>query len=158
MPEIAERMLELAKEALAEQERQVADMRTRTATVLGAGGVIGGLLGPEAFAGPHPVTGWDWTALVVGLGGEGGLVGFNLLVFSLRSLAFSMNATATYTWLYNNGLTAQPVVDLELADRLVTTRGENDEAVTAMRWWFRGALGSLVVMTAALAVAATLAS
>ncbi len=36
MTDIAERMLELAKEALAEQERQVADIRTRAATVLAA--------------------------------------------------------------------------------------------------------------------------
>ncbi|MCW2982764.1 MAG: hypothetical protein JWR63_334 [Conexibacter sp.] len=158
MPEIAERMLELAKEALAEQERQVADMRTRAATILGAGGVIGGLLGPQAFAGPHPTTGWDWLTLITGLVAAAALLVCALLVFTLRSLAFSMNATATYTWLYNNGLTVQPYVDLELADRLVTTRDVNNEAVTPMRWWFRGALGSLVVMTAALATAAALAS
>jgi hypothetical protein len=105
MSDIAERMLELAKEALAEQERQVADIRTRAATVLAAAGVIGGLLGKEAFAGTHPNNGWDWLALGIGLAASAGVLVSILAVFSLRSLAFSMNAGATHRWLYNNGIT-----------------------------------------------------
>lgn len=54
MPEIAERMFELAKDALAEQERQVSEIRTRSTAVVGIAGVLGGLLGQQVFADGHP--------------------------------------------------------------------------------------------------------
>jgi hypothetical protein len=67
MPEIAERMFELARDALAEQERHVSEMRTRSTAVVGIGGVIGGLLGKEVFTGSHPADFVEWLAAGIGL-------------------------------------------------------------------------------------------
>lgn len=67
MPDIAERMFELAKDALAEQERQLSEMRTRSTAIVGLGGVIGGLLGKEVFTGDHPAGIAEWVAAGGGL-------------------------------------------------------------------------------------------
>jgi hypothetical protein len=158
MAAIEERMLELAKEALAEQERHVADMRTRGATVLAAGGVVGGLVGKEIFSGGHPDGGLEWLCAAIGVGAAVVLVASVIALFVLRRLAFSMDARATYAWLFNNGITAQPLVDLEIADRLAQTREENDDAAQTLRRSLHRALGALVVLTAALATGAALAS
>ena len=158
MPEIAERMLELARDALAEQERHVAELRTRGAAVLGAGGVIGGLLGKEVFAGVHP-NGWlEWSCAVLGIAAAITLIGCTVALFSLRTLAFSMDARKTYAWLFNHQVISQPLVDLELADRLVATREENANAVETLRRSLLGAIAALVVLSAGFAVAAALAS
>jgi hypothetical protein len=69
-----------------------------------------------------------------------------------------MDARATYAWFFNNGITAQPLVDLEIADRLAQTRDENDGAVQGLRRSLHCALGSLVVMAGTLATGAALAS
>lgn len=158
MPDIGERTLELAKDALAEQERHVADMRTRGAPVLAAGGLVAGLLGKEAFAGSHPDSALEWASVVVALAAAAGLVGCAVGLFTLRRLAFSMNARATYAWLFSTGITTQPLVDLELADRLVETHEENDEVVKKLRRMLYGALACFVLLIAAFGVAAALAS
>jgi hypothetical protein len=158
MPEIAERMLELAKEALAEQERQVADMRTRSAALLASGGVIGGLIGKAVFSGGHP-DGWlEWLCATVGVSAAVVLVASVIALFVLRRLAFSIEARAAYAWFFNHAITTQPLVDLEIADRLAQTREKNHQAVERLRQWLHRALGALVVMAAALATGAALAS
>jgi hypothetical protein len=158
MAEIAERMLELAKEALAEQERQVADMRTRGAAVLASGGVIGGLVGKEVFRGGHP-DGWlEWLCATAGIGATVVLVASVIALVSLRRLAFSIDARAAYAWFFNNAITGQPLVDLEIADRLAHTRETNRQAVERLRRSLHRSLAALVVMAAALASGAALAS
>jgi hypothetical protein len=158
MAEIAERMLELAKEALAEQERQVADMRTRGAAVLAAGGVIGGLVGKEVFENDHP-DGWlEWLCATAGIGAAVVLVASVIALFMLRRLAFSIDARAAYAWFFNNAITTQPLVDLEIADRLAHTRETNRQAVERLRSSLHRALCALVVMAIALASGAALAS
>jgi hypothetical protein len=50
-----ERICELGSEALAEQERQVAEVRGCGATLLAAGAVIASLLAKPVFDGDHPL-------------------------------------------------------------------------------------------------------
>jgi hypothetical protein len=69
-----------------------------------------------------------------------------------------MDARGTYAWFFNSGITAQPLVDLEIADRLAQTREENDDAVHDLRRSLDRALGALVVLAAALSTGAALAS
>jgi hypothetical protein len=130
----------------------------RRATVLAAGSVVGGLLGKEVFSRGHP-DGWlEWLCAAIGAGAAVVLVASVIALFVLRRLAFSMDARATYAWRFNNGITVQPLVDLEIADRLAQAREENDAAADALRQSLHRALGSLVVLTAALATGAALAS
>jgi hypothetical protein len=158
MPEIAERMFELARDALAEPERQVSEMRTRCTAVIGIGGVIGGLLGKEVFTGSHPAGPAEWIAAGIGLLSAAILLASVMRVFGLRRLGFSLDAEASYAWLYNQGITAQPAVDLELAERFSKTRAENEQIIRRLERSFARALIALVLMTAGLAIAAALTS
>ena len=151
-------MFELAKDALAEQERQLSEMRTRSTAIVGLGGVIGGLLGNQVFADGHPTGMSEWLATGIGL-----LAGALLLVsvtrvFGLRRLGFSLDAEASYAWLYSHGITTQPAVDLGLVQRFSQTREENQRIIRELERWFARALIALVLMTAGLATAAALTS
>ncbi len=157
-PELGERALELAKDALAEQERQVADLRTRGTTLLAVGGVVAGLLGKETFADGHPDGRLEWITAGAGLVGVVGLIASVLGLLRLRDLAFSMDARAAYTWFFTNGITDQPLVDLELADRFVQTRLNNEAALASLRKHLQRALLGLAASVAGLAAAAALAS
>lgn len=158
MPDISERILEVAKDALSEQERQVSEMRTRGAAVLAAGGVVGGLLGKEAFVGGHPTGAAEWISTGIGLAAAVGLLISAVGLFVLRRLAFSVDAIATYTQLFAAGITTQPRVDLELADLLARTRAENERPLGSLRICLDVSLGCLTLLSAALATAAALAS
>jgi len=151
-------MLELAKDALAEQERQLSEMRTRSTAVVGIGGVIGGLLGQEVFTGSHPAGLFEWLAAGVGLVSAAALLASVMRIFALRRLGFSLDAEASYAWLYEHEVTTQPAVDLELAERFSKTRAENEQIIRGLERSFVTALAALVVMTAGLAVAAALTS
>lgn len=158
MPDIGERMLELAKESIGDQERQVADLRTRGATVLAAGGVVGGLFGDAVFDGGHPDGPVEWGSIVVALVAATGLLVSVVDLYRPRRFAFSFDARQVYTELFRQGITEQPRLDLELAYRLATTREENVSAVDRVSSRFRTALGSFLLLLVALAVAAALAS
>jgi uncharacterized membrane protein YbaN (DUF454 family) len=158
MPDLAERTLELAKEALGEQERHVADLRARAAVVLGAGGVAGGLLGPQVLASPHPDGTAGWLATGVGLAGALVLVVCGVAAFTLREVAFSANARRTHEWLVRNDVTEQPAVDLHLAFAFVRTREHNDAAVAVLRRSVSGLLVGFATLLFGFGVAAALGS
>jgi hypothetical protein len=69
-----------------------------------------------------------------------------------------MDARATYAQCFNAGITAQPLVDLEIADRLARARDENEDAVDQLRAALHRALAALVMLTTALGAGAALAS
>jgi hypothetical protein len=69
-----ERMYELGSEALAEQERQVAELRGRGATLLAAGAVIASLLAKPVFDGEHPHGFAEIAATAIGLLGSTGIL------------------------------------------------------------------------------------
>lgn len=153
-----ERIYQLGSEALAEQEHQVAEVRSRGSTLLAAGAVIASLLANPVFHGGHPSSVAETLATVVGLLGAGSLLVFVVLLLRPYELAFSVNAPATYRALWEKEILEQPMVDLALADAFEEQREENTKAVRRLMWFLGLALAALVVETTGLAAAAALAS
>ncbi|HEY7829697.1 MAG TPA: hypothetical protein VIC06_03940 [Solirubrobacteraceae bacterium] len=158
MASFEERIYQLGSEALAEQERQVAEVRSRGSTLLAAGAVIASLLANPVFHGGHPSSVAETLATVVGLLGAGSLLVFVVLLLRPYELAFSVNAPATYRALWEKEILEQPMVDLALADAFEEQREENTKAVRRLMWFLGLALAALVVETTGLAAAAALAS
>jgi hypothetical protein len=131
MASFEERIYELGSEALAEQERQVAEVRARGATLLAAGAVIASLLAKPVFDGPHPHGFAEIAATVVGLLGSGGVLVFVVLLLRPYELGFSVKAGATYRALWEQGILGQPMVDIALAEAFEERR--NDNAVVVGR-------------------------
>ena len=86
----------LGTEALAEQERQVTESRSRGATLLAGGAVIASLLAKPVFNGDHPSGAAETVAAALGVIAAGGLLIFVVLLPVPRELGFSVNARETY--------------------------------------------------------------
>lgn len=157
MANFEERIYQLGSEALAEQERQVVEVRSRGSTLLAAGAVIASLLAKPVFQGGHP-TGAETIAVVFGLIGTAGLLVFVVLLLRPYELAFSINAPATYRALWKQEILEQPMVDLALADAFEEQRASNTKIVKRLVGFLAIALAALVLETAGLAAAAALAS
>lgn len=153
-----QRIYELGSEALAEQERQVAELRTRGATLLAAGAVIASLLAGPIFDGPHPRGTGEVIAAAVGMMGAGALLTLAVLLLSPRELGFSVKAGATYRALWEQEILEQPMVDLALAEAFEQRRQENAKVVGQLVSFLGLALGALTLETAGFATAAALAS
>lgn len=158
MASFEERIYQLGLEALAEQERQVAEVRSRGSTLLAAGAVIASLLAKPIFHNGHPDGAMETLATVAGLLGAGGLLLVVVLLLRPYELGFSVNASATYRALWEKGILEQPMVDLALAEAFEEQRETNLRAVRRLVWLLGMALGALVLETAGLAAAAALAS
>ena len=158
MTRFEERIFQLGSEALAEQERQVAEVRSRGSTLLAAGAVIASLLAKPVFQGGHPEGALETFATVAGLLGAGGLLVFVVLLLRPYELGFTVNAPATYRALWDEGMLGQPMVDLALADAFEKRRETNLRVVRRLSWFLGVALGALVLETAGLAAAAALGS
>jgi hypothetical protein len=146
-----ERIYQLGSEALGEQERQVAEVRSRGSTLLAAGAVIASLLVKPAFHSGHPRNALETLATVSGLLGAAGLLLFVVLLLRPYELGFSVNAPATYRALWDKGTLEQPMVDLALADAFEEQRETNTEAVRWLVRFLGMALGALVLETTGLA-------
>ena len=151
-------MYQLGVEALAEQERQVAEVRSRGSTLLAAGAVVASLLAPPAFAGSHPNGVTEGLPVVLGFVGAAVLLVSTVLLLRPYELGFSVNATATYRELFARSVLDQPMVDLALAEAFDERREENAEVVERLVNLLELALFSLAVEATGLAVAAALAS
>ena len=158
MASFEERIYELGSEALAEQERQVAELRGRGATLLAAGAVIASLLAKPVFDGPHPNGFWEIAATAVGLVGSSGVLVFVVLLLRPYELGFSVKAGATYRALWDQGILEQPMVDIALAEAFEERRKENAVIVGRLVSLLGLTLVALVMETAGLATAAALAS
>jgi hypothetical protein len=158
VPSFEERIYELGAEALAEQERHVAELRGRAATLLAAGGVVTSLLAKPVFHRGHP-NGWvEVAATAIGLLGSGGILVFVVLLLRPYELGFSVKPGATYRALWDQGILTQPIVDLSLAEAFEERRNANAGVVKRLVTFLALALGSLALETAGLATAAALAS
>lgn len=158
MTSFEERIYELGSAALADQERQVAELRSRGTPLLAAGAVIAGLLARPVFHGDHPSGALEIAATAAGLVGAASLLVFVVLLLRPYRLGFSVKAAATYQSLWEQQILEQPLVDLALADAFDARRENNAQPV---RWLIRFvalALTSLVLETAGLALAAALSS
>jgi hypothetical protein len=157
MASVEERMYQLGVEELAEQERSVAQLRSRPPAMLAAGAVVPSLLAHAVFAGPHPR---GLEIVFTGLGILGGIV---LLVATLTmmlpyQMGFSLDAAFTYQWLFSEGILEQPGVDYVLADALHERRVENQKVVDKLTRYLTAAVVALAIEAAGFAVAAALAS
>jgi hypothetical protein len=158
MASFEERIYDLGSAALADQERQVSELRSRGVPLLAAGAVIAGLLAKGVFHKGHP-TGWlEITATTSGLIGAAGLLVSVVLLLRTYELGFSVKAAATYRSLFDQQILEQPMVDLALADAFDVRRAENVPVVRRLGLFLGLALTSLVLETAGLALAAALTS
>jgi hypothetical protein len=153
-----ERIYELGSEALAEQERQVAEVRGRGATLLAAGAVIASLLANPVFEGDHPDGIAELTTTGIGLLGSAGVLVFVVLLLRPYELGFSVKPGATYRALWEQDILAQPMVDIALAEAFEERRSGNAKVVQRLVLFLALTLVSLVLETAGLATAAALAS
>jgi hypothetical protein len=158
MPEISERIFELGREALAEQERHVADVRGRGPALLAAGTVVASLLAKPVFHDGHPSGAVEVTATAAGVLGVAAVLLFVVLLLRPYEMGFSVKAADTYRELFNHGIVDQPLVDLTLAETFDERRAENAEVVRSLTGFLAWALAALVVETFGLALAAALAS
>jgi hypothetical protein len=158
MATFEERIYSLGVDALAEQERQVAEVRGRASVLLAAGAVVPSLLAKSVFHGGHPEGFLEIAAATVGLLGAAGVLAFAVLLLRPYELGFSMKAGETYRELWKLDVLEQPMIDLALAEALDERRDENAKSVNRLVLWLALALGSLVLETAGLALAAALAS
>jgi hypothetical protein len=158
MAEFAQRIYELGVEALAEQERQVAEVRSRGSTLVAAGAVIASLLAKPVFAGAHPEGSLEVLATGVGLVGCAALLAAVVLLLRPYELGFSVKPGATYRALWEQNVLEQPMLDLALAEAFEERRDNNAQVVRRLVRFLALALTALVVETVGLATAAALAS
>jgi hypothetical protein len=144
--------------ALADQERQVAEVRGRGSTLLAAGALIASLLAKPVFHNGHPDGVGEIAAAAVGLIGSGGVLLFVVLLLRPYELGFSVKAGATYRALWEQDILEQPMVDLALADALEERRNKNAKIVRHLTLLLALALASLLCEAAGLATAAALSS
>jgi hypothetical protein len=158
MPSFEQRIFELGTGALAEQERQVAELRSRASVLVAAGAVVPSLLAKSVFHGKHPDGGAEIAAAIVGLIGAAGVLLFAVLLLRPYELGFSVKAGATYQALWERNMLEQPMVDLALAEAFEERRRQNARVARQLVLWLALALTSIVAETVGLAVAAALAS
>jgi hypothetical protein len=153
-----ERVYELGAAALADQERQVAELRGRGSTLLAAGALIASLLAKPVFHDGHPSGVGEVAATAVGLLGAGGVLLFVVLLLRPYELGFSVKAGATYRELWDKDILEQPMVDLALAEAFEERRHENAPVVRLLTLFLALTLASLILEAAGMATAAALSS
>jgi len=153
-----ERIYELGTAALADQERQVGEVRGRGSTLLAAGVLIASLLAKPVFRDGHPTSVAEIAATAVGLLGAGGVLLFVVLLMRPYALGFSIKAGATYRALWGQDILEQPMVDLALAEAFEERRNQNAQTVRLLVLFLALALASLLLEAAGLATAAALSS
>jgi hypothetical protein len=157
MASVEERMFQLGADELAEQERAVAQLRSRPPAMLAAGAVVPSLLASAVFTGPHP-RGVEIVFTVLGIVGGIVLLVATLLMMLPYEMGFSLDASFTYQWLFNEGILEQPGVDYVLADALHERRVKNQKVVDKLTRYLTAAVVALAVEAAGFAIAAALAS
>ena len=158
MATFEERIYSLGVDALAEQERRVAEVRSRASVLLAAGAVVPSLLTKAIFHGSHPHGVIEISAACVGLAGAAGVLVFVVPLLRPYELGFAVRAGATYRELWTDDLTEQPAVDLALAEMFEQRRNRNTKTVRRLERLLGLALAALVIETGGLALAAALAS
>ncbi len=92
-----ETFYDLAVRALADQESQVASLRTRTGTLVAGAAVVATLLADPVFAKSHPDGLAEWIAAGVGVAAVFALLAAAVLLLRSHDLAFALDVRETYT-------------------------------------------------------------
>lgn len=158
MASFEQRIYQLGVDELAEQERQVAEIRGRAPALLAAGAVVPSLLAHAVFHGAHPHGVDEVLCTVLGVVGAAILLVVALMLLWPRELGFSVNTRATYQELWDQQVLEQPLLDLTLADAFHDRREANKEVVTNLTALLALAVIALAVEAAGFAAAAALAS
>jgi hypothetical protein len=158
MARFEERIYELGSGALADQERQVSEIRGRGSTLLAAAAVIASLLAKPVFHSGHPQGFAEVAATTIGLLGSGGVLVFVVLLLRPYELGFSVKAGTTYRALWDSGILEQPMIDIALAEAFEERRDNNAQVVERLALFLVFALTALILETAGLATAAALSS
>jgi hypothetical protein len=154
----AERIYELGSAALAEQERQVAELRSRGSTLVAAATVVASLLANPIFQDHHPDGAAEVLATVVGLSGAAGVLVCVVLLLRPYELGFSVQPGATYRELWKQDIVEQPMIDIALAEAFEERRRGNATVVKRLVSYLPFGLAALVLETMGFASAAALAS
>ena len=158
MASFEERIFQLGVDELAEQERQVAEIRGRAPALLAAGAVVPSLLARAVFHGLHPHGLDEVLCTILGVVGAAILLVTALMLLWPRELGFSVNTRATYQELWDEQVLEQPLLDLTLADAFHDRREANKKVVTDLTALLALAVIALAVEAAGFAAAAALAS
>jgi hypothetical protein len=158
LPSFEERIYQLGVDELAEQERQVAEIRGRAPALLAAGAVVPSLLAHAVFHGRHPHGFSEVLCTVLGIAGAAALLVAALMLLWPRELGFSVNTRATYQELWDQQILEQPLLDLTLADAFHDRRQANKVVVTKLTGLLALAMMALAIEAAGFAAAAALAS
>lgn len=156
MAELHERVYELARDALTEQERSVADMRTRGGPIAAATGVVAGLLAGSVFADSAPDGLLAWALTAVGAAGAIVVLAATVWIFRPTRFSWTLHAPTVYEELRNSGHTTPPEVDILIAYRLQAFRDTNVSAVDEIRTALRASLIGLGLLVVCWSVAAAL--
>jgi hypothetical protein len=157
MATFEQRMYELGVAELAEQERHVAELRSRPATLLAAGALVPALLARAIVSGAG-LHGWELVSIGFGIAGGIAVLLAAALILVPYEMGFSLDASYTYRWLFRQSVVEQPGVDLVLADALHERRRENQRIVDRLTRYLTLAIIALAVEVAGFAAAAALAS
>lgn len=152
MTDVPSIVYELALRSLDQQERELAELRARTNTVVAAAALIASFLGAAAIREHGGLSLWSVVALVV-LAATGAL---SLYVLWPRELSFAFDARRTYTELY--GLLDTPAegqlrVAYSARDRYI----DNKQTIDALELRFQAAVLTLGLQTVLWAVALAIA-
>jgi hypothetical protein len=158
MASFEERIYELGSGALADQERQVSEVRGHGSTLLAASAVIASLLAKPVFHAGHPHGFWQIASTAVGLLGCAGVLLFVILLLRPYGLGFIVRARSTNQMLWDRGILEQPMIDLALAEAFDDRRDDNAKVVKRLELFLALALVSLLVQAIGLAAAAALSS
>jgi hypothetical protein len=156
MASLEERIYELGAEALAEQERLVAETRARGATIVAVAILIASLLaGPALRRGQTAGTVYT-AAMVVGLTGCAGVLICVALLLRPRDLGFNVKPVATYRSLWEREITDPSSANIVLTESLEERQESNRPIVERLALLLSSALASLLLEATGLALAAAI--
>jgi hypothetical protein len=135
MATLEERIYQLGTDELAEQERHVSELRGRPPALLAAGAIVPSLLARRCSRGTVRVawrscSPWRESGVV--------LLASALLILVPYEMGFSLNATVTYRFLFNEKIVERPGIDLVLADALHERRPQNQTVVDKLTRYHGG--------------------
>lgn len=148
---------DLARDALAEQERQVGELRGRLTPVLAASGLAATLLTPLAFRGAHPTGVAETLCALLGLLGMGIVLVGALHVLLPRRLTFGATAESAMGFLASHAIGDERAFYAAMVVALDEQRAVNLSRILALHVAITVMLGGMLLEVCGLAAAAALA-